>query len=79
MARTLTGERRQHVGRVNSLVVWVRVFYIAPNLGGFRLSQTLPNVGVGYRWEFKKNSNVRIDIGVGKHCNGFVFGINEAF
>ncbi len=75
----LTVELRQHVWRRNSLVVWGGVGYIAPNLGGFRLSQTLPNVGVGYRWEFKKNSNVRIDIGFGKHCNGFVFGINEAF
>ncbi len=75
----LTVELRQHVWRRNSIVVWGGVGAIAPDLGSFRLSQALPNVGIGYRWEFKRHSNVRIDIGFGKHCKGFVFGINEAF
>ncbi len=34
----------------------------------------------GYRWEFKKNVNVRLDYGFGKSGqSGFLFNINEAF
>ena len=40
----------------------------------------LPNFGVGFRWEFKKNVNVRLDYGVGKGGeSGFIFNVNEAF
>ena len=39
----------------------------------------LPNYGFGYRWEFKKRVNVRLDLGFGKHQTGFIFNINEAF
>ena len=40
----------------------------------------LPNWGFGYRWEFKKNVNVRLDYGFGKPGHsGFIFNINEAF
>lgn len=36
--------------------------------------------GIGYRWEFKKNVNVRLDYGLGKSGqSGFIFNINEAF
>ena len=36
--------------------------------------------GIGYRWEFKKNVNVRLDYGFGKNGqSGFIFNINEAF
>lgn len=30
-------------------------------------------------WEFKKNTNVRIDLGFGKKCWGIDFSIGEAF
>lgn len=41
---------------------------------------TLPNYGIGYRWEFKKRVNVRFDYGFGKgKQNSFLFSINEAF
>ncbi len=37
-------------------------------------------MGVGYRWEFKKNVNVRLDYGFGKSGqHSFIFNINEAF
>lgn len=40
----------------------------------------LLNYGLGYRWEFKKNVNVRLDYGLGKAGqSGFIFNINEAF
>ena len=44
------------------------------------MRRMLPNVGVGYRWEFKKDVNVRLDVGMGKSGQwGFIFNINEAF
>ena len=43
------------------------------------LKHILPNYGFGYRWEFKKRVNVRLDLGFGKHQTGFIFNINEAF
>jgi len=40
----------------------------------------MPNYGLGYRWEFKKGVNVRLDMGFGKwHEKGVNFSINEAF
>lgn len=48
--------------------------------GAIRMSRVLPNFGVGYRWEFKKDVNVRLDYGFGKSGqSGFIFNINEAF
>ena len=45
-----------------------------------RVNRVLPNYGIGYRWEFKKNVNVRLDYGFGKNGqSGFLFNINEAF
>ena len=40
---------------------------------------TLPNGGIGYRWEFKKGINVRLDYGLSKNGGGFIFSLNEAF
>lgn len=74
-----TVELRQHVWRRNGIVVWGGLAAIAPNPGKVRFSQLLPNCGIGYRWEFKKYTNVRVDVGFGRHCKGFSFSINEAF
>ena len=53
---------------------------IFPKFSALRSKQILPNAGVGYRWEFKKNVNVRLDYGFGKSGqSGFLFNINEAF
>ena len=44
------------------------------------MQSTLPNYGIGYRWEFKNRVNVRLDYGFGKKGqSGFLFNINEAF
>lgn len=75
----LTLEVRQHVWRRNGLVLWVGAAEVAPDLKHFRFDRILPNIGIGYRWEFKKNVNVRIDFGIGKGTTGFEFNINEAF
>lgn len=75
-----TIELRQHVWKRNGIVVWVGAGTIFPKISALRSKQILPNAGVGYRWEFKKNVNVRLDYGFGKSGqSGFLFNINEAF
>ena len=75
-----TVELRQHVWKRNGIVVWAGVGTVFPKFSALRSRQILPNAGVGYRWEFKKNVNVRLDYGFGKSGqSGFLFNINEAF
>lgn len=73
-------ELRQKVWRRNGIALWVGAGNIYPKLSSFKLKETLPNFGIGYRWEFKNRVNVRLDYGFGKDGqSGFIFGINEAF
>lgn len=75
-----TVELRQHVWKRNGIVVWSGAGTVFPKFSALRSRQILPNAGVGYRWEFKKNVNVRLDYGFGKSGqSGFLFNINEAF
>lgn len=75
-----TVELRQHVWKRNGIVVWAGAGTVFPKFSSLRSRQILPNAGVGYRWEFKKNVNVRLDYGFGKSGqSGFLFNINEAF
>ena len=71
-------ELRQHVWRRNGVVVWAGVGNVFHDGRTFR--KLLPNYGLGYRWEFKKGMNVRLDYGRGRNGeSGFTFNINEAF
>lgn len=79
METDVTLEFRQHIWRRSGLVAWVGAGSVFPDFKGFRVDRILPNGGIGYRWEFKKHSNVRLDIGFGKKQFGFIFNINEAF
>lgn len=72
-------ELRQNVWRRSGVALWVGAGNVFSNFGKFDWSHTLPNYGVGYRWEFKKRVNVRLDLGFGKGEKGFMFNINEAF
>lgn len=73
-------ELRQHVWRRNGVVAWVGAGTVFPKFSQLRADRILPNYGIGYRWEFKKNVNVRLDYGFGKSGqSGFLFNINEAF
>lgn len=73
-------ELRQKIYGRNGIAVWVGAGNVFPSFREFNWSQTLPNYGIGYRWEFKKRVNVRLDYGFGKKGqNGFMFSINEAF
>lgn len=72
-------ELRQHVWRRNGIALWVGAGTVFPKFSALRWNQVLPNYGIGYRWEFKKRVNVRLDLGFGRHQTGFIFSINEAF
>ncbi len=74
-----TVELRQHVWRRNGLVFWLGAGTIFPKFSAMRFDKILPNYGLGYRWEFKKGVNVRLDIGFGRHEKGINFSLNEAF
>ena len=72
-------ELRQKIYNRHGVAFWVGAGNVFPSFGGFRFRHTLPNYGLGYRWEFKNRVNVRLDYGFGKGQNAFIFNINEAF
>lgn len=75
----MTIELRQHLYRRSGVVVWGGIGTVFSSLGELRGRYILPSYGFGYRWEFKKNTNVRVDLGFGKKCWGVEFNIGEAF
>ena len=71
-------ELRQKVWRRCGVVVWGGAGTVFHDRESAK--HVLPNCGVGFRWEFKKNVNVRLDYGIGKAGEtGFIFNVNEAF
>lgn len=72
-------ELRQRIWRRIGAVAWGGAGNVFPSFEKFDWGQTLPNYGLGLRWEFKKRVNVRLDYGFGKKTNSFLLSINEAF
>ena len=72
-------ELRQNIKKRHGMVVWIGAAQIFEQMKDMRFRQTLPNGGIGYRWEFKKGINVRLDYGLSKNGGGFIFSLNEAF
>lgn len=72
-------ELRQHIWHRNGAVAWIGAGSVFPKFSALRWGKVLPNYGIGYRWEFKRFINVRLDLGFGRHQTGFIFSINEAF
>lgn len=73
-------ELRQRIWHRIGCVVWAGAGNIFPNFREYRWEHTLPNYGVGVRWEFKRRVNIRIDYGFGKgENNNILFNIDEAF
>ena len=71
-------ELRQHVWRRNGIAVWLGTGTVFHDKESFK--HFLPNYGIGYRWEFKKDMNIRLDVGFGRKGEmGFTFNVNEAF
>ncbi len=72
-------ELRQKIYNRHGIAVWAGAGNVFPKMRKFQWSETLPSYGVGYRWEFKKRVNIRLDYGIGKGQSSFYFNINEAF
>ncbi len=73
-------ELRQRIWHRIGCVVWAGAGNVFPNFRKYRWEHTLPNYGVGLRWEFKRRVNIRIDYGFGKgKNNNILFNIDEAF
>ncbi|MDE6451448.1 MAG: BamA/TamA family outer membrane protein, partial [Odoribacter sp.] len=72
-------EIRQHIYNRHGMVLWGGAGNVFPDFRHFRWKEMLPTYGIGYRWEFKKRVNIRLDYGFGKGQNAFYFNIDEAF
>ena len=72
-------ELRQHIWHRNGMVLWLGAAEVFDEYQSMRFKHILPNAGVGYRWQFKKGVNVRLDYGFSRNGGGFIFNINEAF
>ncbi len=72
-------ELRQRLPKRFGVVAFAGAANVFPYFDEIHLRQTLPNYGVGGRWEFKKRVNIRCDIGFTKNKPGVVFSMNEAF
>ncbi len=78
-AADATIELRQRVYRRHGAVVWAGIGEVFPLSCNIFSGHALPNAGVGYRWEFKKDVNIRLDCGFSRHGYGIIFNLNEAF
>lgn len=76
---TFQVELRQRIWRRIGCTVWGGAGNVFQRLAAFDWSETLPNYGIGFRWELKRRVNVRVDYGFGRKTSGFLFNINEAF
>ncbi len=72
-------ELRQRIKGRHGIAVWGGMANVFPGFKDIYWNQTLPNYGIGYRWEFKERVNVRFDFGFTKNSPNFTFNINEAF
>ena len=79
MEADVTVELRQRVWRRSGVALWAGAGSVFPKFSEFSTKRILPNFGIGYRWEFKKGVNVRLDVGFGRHESGINFALNEAF
>lgn len=72
-------ELRQHIYKRIGATAWVGCGTVFPSFGELQASDILINYGVGFRFEFKHNVNLRVDVGFGKETCSVVFNIAEAF
>lgn len=76
-------ELRQHLWNRFGATAWIGGATVFSSLDDFKHQDIKPewlhNWGVGLRFEFKHNVNLRIDYGFGKHTSGLVFAVGEAF
>lgn len=72
-------ELRQHIYGPLGCAVWGGVGSVFDSHKNIDFSELLPNYGLGVRIDLGKGSRLRVDYGFGRHSNGLVIGMNEAF
>ena len=72
-------ELRQTIYGPISGVVWGGAGTIFSSFKHFDIEQLLPNYGLGLRVAAGDKTSLRIDYGFGRHSNGLVVSVNEAF
>lgn len=83
-AVTIQAELRQKIYKALGSVAWAGAGNVF-SYNDFAWRRTMPNYGVGLRYEFKRGVNLRLDYGFGGRdakgdlIHGAVFSINEAF
>ena len=80
----IQAELRQRIWRRIGMTAWGGAGNVFSSFNRFDWGHTMPNYGIGLRWEFKNRVNIRADYGMGgkvhgKLISGFLFSINEAF
>ena len=70
-------ELRQNIYGPIGVCGWVGAGNVFGNY--YRWAQTLPNIGLGARLALDGRTVLRIDYGWGKHSNGLIINVNEAF
>ncbi len=72
-------ELRQNIYKRLGAVVWGGGGTFFKTFESFHERQILPNYGAGIRFEMKKNTNLRVDFGFGRHESSIIFNFGEAF
>ncbi len=72
-------ELRQHIYKRSGVAVWVGAGNVFSEFDKIKIKETLPTVGLGYRFRVKERTNLRLDYGFGKGQSAFYININEAF
>ena len=72
-------ELRQKIYRRHGVAMWAAAGNVFPDFKRIAFAHTLPEIGIGYRFEFKNRINIRLDMGVGRNGTGINFNVNEAF
>lgn len=72
-------ELRQRVWKRIGLVAWGGLGCLYTDSSDLTFRSILPNAGVGFRFEIKHRTNVRLDLGFGRDATAIAFGFSEAF
>lgn len=72
-------EFRQRIKWRLGLAAWVGCGNVFPKLSELNVRHTLPNYGIGVRWEVKPRVNIRLDYGFTNDGGSVVFNMGEAF
>ena len=76
---SLQMEVRQKLFWRVGLAAFIGCGSVFPSFQEWRWSHLLPSGGVGLRFEFKHNLNLRVDYGFGRGTSGFVLSLGESF